>query len=83
MYTISKLRMIGLEALEQKLGAVDTERFLVSMMRNAGDYTTSRRQVFDDLSIEEIRRYTSEYCGDHPISEEARKRSDAYKASRQ
>jgi len=83
MYTESELRMIGLEALEQKLGAVDTERFLVSMMRNAGDYTISRRQVFDDLSIEDVRRNTSEYCKEHPISEEARKRSDAYKASRQ
>ena len=83
MYTESELRMIGLEALEQKLGPVDAQRFLVSMMRNSGDYTVSRRQVFDDLSIEDVRRNTSEYCKKHPISDEARKRSDAYKASRQ
>ncbi len=83
MYTESELRMIGLEALEQKLGPVDTERFLVSMMRNAGDYTVSRRQVFDDLSMEEVRKNTSEYCKEHPISEEARKRSDVFKAGRQ
>lgn len=62
MYTESELRMISLEALEQKLDPVDAQRFLVSMMRNAGDYTVSRRQVFDDLSIEDVRRNTSEYC---------------------
>ena len=81
MFTESELRTIGFEILQQKLGVVDTERFLVSILRNAGDYTVSRRFLFDDMTIDEVRSRTSEYCKNHPISDEARRRSDAYKAS--
>ena len=82
MYTESEIRGIGLEALQQKLGSVDTERFIVSMLRNAGDYTMARREIFDDMSSEDVRKEASEYCKKHPISDDARARSDRYKAER-
>lgn len=80
MYTEAELRAIGFECLQQKLGVVDTERFIASILRNAGNYTIERREIFDGMSIEDVRRETSAYCKEHPLSEEARRRSDMYKA---
>ena len=80
MYTDDELLTAGLEILEQKLGTVDTERFIASILRNAGDYTLDRREMFDHMSLEEINRETAAYCREHPISNEARRRSDEYKA---
>ncbi len=80
MYTDEELLTAGLEILEQKLGTVDTERFIASILRNAGDYTLERREMFDHMSLEEINRETAAYCREHPISDEVRRRSDEYKA---
>lgn len=80
MYTEAELRSIGLELPQQRLCSVDTQRFLVSFLRNAGDYTLARRELFDNMSVENVLREASEYCKANPISEEARRRSDLYKA---
>lgn len=65
MYTESELRMIGMKCLSDRLGPVDAERFIVSMNRNAGDYTLARREVFDDMSIDEFRKSSREYMDSH------------------
>lgn len=80
MYTDDELLTAGFEILEQKLGAVDAERFIAIILGNSGDYTLERRDAFDHMSLEEINRETAAYCREHPISDEARRRSDRYKA---
>lgn len=80
MYTDDELLTAGFEILEQKLGTVDAERFIAIILRNAGNYTLERRDVFDHMSLEDINRETAAYCREHPISDEARRRSDEYKA---
>ena len=63
-----------------RLGPVDTERFIVSMNRNAGDYTLARREVFDDMSIDEFRKSSREYMDFHPLPPETVVRIEAFKA---
>lgn len=80
MYTESELRMIGMKCLSDRLGPVDAERFIVSMNRNAGDYTLARREVFDDMSIDEFRKSSREYMDSHPLPPETVVRIEAFKA---
>ncbi len=80
MYTEEELLTLGLETLNQKLGHVETERFIAIILGYSGDYTLERRAIFDCMSLEEIQRETAAYCEEHPISDEARRRSDEYKA---
>lgn len=80
MYTDEEIVAMGLECLEERLGFVDMQRFIASILRNPGDYTIERRAVFDGMSVEDVRRETSDYCREHPLSEEARARSDRYRA---
>ena len=80
MYTESELRMIGMKCLSDRLGPVDAERFIVSMNRNAGDYTLARREVFDDMSVDEFRKSSREYMDSHPLPPETVARIEAFKA---
>ena len=80
MYTDEEIVAMGLECLEERLGSVDMQRFIASILRDPGNYTIERRAVFDDMSVEDVRRETSAYCREHPISEEARARLDRYRA---
>ncbi len=80
MYTESELRMIRMKCLSDHLGPVDAERFIVSMNRNAGDYTLARREVFDNMSIDEFRKSSREYMDSHPLPPETVARIEAFKA---
>ena len=80
MYTDEEIVAMGLECLEERLGSVDMQRFIASILRDPGNYTIERRAVFDGMSVEDVRRETSAYCREHPISEEARARLDRYRA---
>jgi hypothetical protein len=42
------------EILTRDLGIVDTLRFFGQFRSGSGDYTTERRELLDDLSLEEI-----------------------------
>ncbi len=80
MYTDEEIMAMGFECLEERLGTDDTERFIAYILRNAGNYTIERRAIFDGMSVEDVRRETSAYCREHPLSDEARARSDRYRA---
>ena len=80
MYTESELRMIGMKCLSDRLGPVDAERFIVSMNRNAGDYTVARRELFDEMTLEEVREGSRKYMKSHPLPPEAQERIEAFKA---
>jgi hypothetical protein len=54
MATDAVLRKEGMEALLDRLGRVDAERFIASIIREPFDYTEWQRKLFGDLSVEEL-----------------------------
>ena len=54
MKTDSVLRHEAIDVLMRTLGAVDTERFISMVKRDAFDYTEWRRGLWNDMTIEEI-----------------------------
>ncbi len=56
MKTENVLRVEAMDALIQTLGAVDAERFISIIKRDAFDYTEWRRSIWDGMTIEDIYR---------------------------
>ena len=54
MRTDIALRHMAMEALVQALGMVDAERFISMIKRDTFDYTEWRRNLWNDMTIEEI-----------------------------
>jgi len=54
MMTDTEIRLKGLQILAKHLGDVEAERFIALIQREPFDYTKWRRDLDDDLSIEEI-----------------------------
>ncbi len=44
----------GFQALKEKLGQVDFERFIVLINREKFDYTKWRKDLFEDMPLEEL-----------------------------
>ena len=61
MRTDIMIKKEGFQALENKLGIVDFERFIVLINREKFDYTKWRKNLFEDLSIEELSKKASQY----------------------
>jgi len=57
----SEIKMLGFEALAQRLGLVDAERFVALIQREKCDYTQWRQSLFTDMSGEEISRQAMEF----------------------
>ena len=58
----------GINCLIEKLGTVDTERFISVLIREKFDYTKWQRDRFDDMSYEELNDAAIEYDKQHPFS---------------
>lgn len=48
------LKYEGFPALRAKLDPVELERFIVLLKRESFDYTKWRKDLFEDLSLEEL-----------------------------
>ena len=55
----------GLECLEEKLGSIETERFLYTYMRERFDYTEWQREYFDSMEPDEFHEKAVEYAKTH------------------
>ena len=55
------IRNEGMEALAQKLGLVDAERFVMLMPKEPFDYTQWRDHLFEGMTVEEISGKAMEY----------------------
>lgn len=51
----------GINCLMKELGVLKTEQFISVMIRERFDYTKWQRQLFPDLSVEELNRKAAEY----------------------
>jgi len=54
MITDTEIRLKGLQILAKYLGDVESERFVALIQREPFDYTKWRRDLDEDLSIEDI-----------------------------
>jgi len=61
MKTDAMIKREGFQALKEKLGIVEFERFLVILSREKFDYTNWRKQLFEDLTLEELAKKADEY----------------------
>ena len=67
VYTTDEIMMLGMKCLVEKLGHVNAEQFINSVRASCPDYTLWRRQVFDNLSLEEINEMARRDASDNPF----------------
>ena len=56
----------GMRSLVETLGVVDAERFIARLIREPFDYTKWQRNLFEDVSIQEICNEAVEFCKANP-----------------
>jgi len=56
MITDTEIKSKGFQLLAQHLGDVEAERFIALIQREPFDYTKWRKEIDDELSLEEISR---------------------------
>lgn len=58
----------GMSCLLEKLGVVETEQFISTIIREKFDYTKWQQQRFDDMSSDEFQKAAVAYTKENPIS---------------
>ena len=63
MYGVPRfiIKKEGFQALKEKLDPVKFERFIVIINREKFDYTKWRKNLFEDLSLEELASKADQY----------------------
>jgi hypothetical protein len=61
MRTDTLLRNEGMEALANKLGLVDEERFIMLIQKEPFDYTQWQEHLFENISVEDLSKKAAEY----------------------
>ena len=61
MISDTVIKQKGFEALKDKLGIVEMERFIMLINREKFDYTKWRKDLFEDMDIEELSRQANEF----------------------
>lgn len=61
MKTDAMIKKEGFQALKEKLGPVELERFIVIINREKFDYTKWRKNLFEDLPIDELAKRADQY----------------------
>jgi len=59
--TDALIKKEGFEVLRNKLGEVNMERFLVLVNREKFNYTEWRKNLFEDLKLEELAEKADQY----------------------
>ena len=61
MRTDTIIRNEGTRVLMDHLGLVEAERFIMLIQKEPFDYTQWQEDLFEDMSIDEIRKNAAEY----------------------
>ena len=61
MSTDTEVRIRGLRALVEALGPVEAERFITLILREPFDYTSWRRQLWAEKSVDELSKAAMEW----------------------
>ena len=67
VYTSDEIMALGMKCLVEKLGHVNAEQFINSVRASCPDYTLWRRQVFDDMSLDELNEMVKQDAADNPF----------------
>ena len=59
--TDALIKKEGFEVLRNKLGEVNMERFIVLINREKFDYTLWRKNLFEDIELEELAEKANQY----------------------
>jgi len=54
LMTDTEIKKIAFQLLSEKLGELDTERFVASLLREPADYTNWQQQFFEDTPLETL-----------------------------
>jgi len=54
MKTDTMIKQVGFQVLKSKLDTVEVERFIVLINREKFDYTKWRKNLFENMTIDEI-----------------------------
>jgi hypothetical protein len=61
MNTDAVIRTEGMEALVDKLGMLEAERFVMLIRSDSFDYTKWREPLFENMTLEELSKTANEY----------------------
>jgi hypothetical protein len=61
MNTDVVIRTTGMDALIERLGLIETERFIMLVQEDSFDYTKWRENLFDDMTLEELSQKAMEH----------------------
>ncbi|MDX2506581.1 MAG: hypothetical protein QNL62_19165 [Gammaproteobacteria bacterium] len=61
MISDTAIKQKGFEVLKEKLGIVEMERFIMLINREKFDYTKWRKDLFEDMDIEELSNKANEF----------------------
>ena len=65
--TNAEVMQMGMECLIEKLGIIDTERFISNLLRERFDYTEWRKKYFANVDLETFLNEAAEYEKTHPF----------------
>ena len=54
MITQTENRQKGIDALNRKLGPLETERFITNLLKDPADYTSWRKNLWSERTISDI-----------------------------
>ncbi len=69
MYTASTTEIMdmGIQCLIEKLGTIDTEHFISTIIREKSDYTKWHQKYFADVSSDDFHNAALEYGKANPL----------------
>ena len=79
MYSDSENAARCMDILKDAVGTVDMERFISYVIRESSDYTLWRRQIYDDMTVDEVLDNAAECAKKHPLPAKTHQRVEAYK----
>ena len=56
----------GMRSLVDSLGEVDAERFITRLIREPFDYTKWQRDLFENMTVDEISMEAVQFCKANP-----------------
>lgn len=63
----SEIMDLGIKCLIEKLGTIETERFISILIREKSDYTKWRQHYFADISSDEFHAAAIAYGDENPL----------------
>ncbi len=61
MISDTAIKQKGFEILKEKLGIVEMERFIMLINREKFDYTKWRKDLFEDMDIEQLSHKANDF----------------------